>query len=399
MVVWYILPEYGQAKKTIYDGMTYDGLGYVDYYIPKEAIKAKNGTELKITLVNGSIIQLIGSSAKPDSLRGAGPTISVFSEAAFQDQASQAALLPMITANPQGICVYVTTPNGKNWFHHLWNNVQDNPDWFTYLMTVEETGHIPISEVEKLETTGQLSHEAIQSEFYCSWDRGVEGSVYGRAIQDMKMKKQIGHVPYDPDYLVNVSFDLGVKDPCALVFFQVIDRVIHIIDCYSATDQPYSHYVKVMKDKPYVYDQYFFPHDVFQRDQTNARSRYEAWVNLGIQPSKAGGEGKHYIDDGIECVRSSLVRTWIDEIACKDLIKSLENYHFRFDAKKNVYSKVPVHNQWSHYADAVRYAMISVPLVHGTNSTPEELDKRYKEAMYGYADSHLPAQFQGGRKF
>lgn len=349
IVVWYVLPEYSQAKKAIYDGMTYDGHGYVDYYIPQELIAAKNSQELKITLINGSIIQLVGSN-KYDSLRGAGPSIVVFSEAAFQDAGAQTAILPMLAAaEGGGICIYVTTPNGKGWFWDLWCQAQKEKGWFTYLKTVEDTKHIPVEEIENLERSGQMSYELIQQEFYCSFNRGVEGSVYGRILQEMRNKKQIGQVPYDPDYPVFTSWDLGIKDKTVICFFQVIDRVVHFIDYYAASDMPQSHFAKILKDKPYSYAQHFMPHDVFVREQTTAITRYERWVNLGIEPTKAGGKGKLSIEDGIEATKAALARTWIDEIACRDLIKAMENYHYEYDAKRNVYNESkPVHDMWSH---------------------------------------------------
>ena len=394
IVVWYVLPEYSQAKKAIYDGMTYDGHSYVDYYIPHELIAAKNSQELKITLVNGSIIQLVGSN-KYDSLRGAGPSIIVFSEAAYQLPGCQAALLPMLAAAPNSVAIYITTPNGKNWFYDLWCNAQKNDDWFTYLMSVEDTKHIPIEEIEKLEISGQMSHEMIQSEFYCQWSRGVEGSVYGRILQDMRLKKQIAQVPYDPSYPVHTSWDLGIKDKTIILFWQSIDRVVHIIDCYSSSDQPQSHYAKVLQEKPYSYGQHFMPHDVFVREQTTAVTRYERWVNLGIQPSKAGGKYDLSILEGIECVRANLARIWIDEYACKDLIKAMENYHWHYDAKRNIYDehKPPIHDQWSHHCDALRYLAISMELVQHRESTPEEIEARYQKAMFGYAEPNLPPQF------
>ncbi len=392
IVVWYVLPEYAQAKRAIFDGMTYDGKGYVDYYIPPELIAGKNGQELTIRLINGSIIQLVGSN-KYDSLRGAGPSIVVFSEAAFQDPGCQAAILPMLAASEVGICIYVTTPNGRNWFWDLWCMAQKNKDWFTYLMTVEQTKHIPIEEIERLESSGQMSHELIQQEFYCSFSRGIEGSVYGRYVQEMRTKRQIAQVAYDPDYTVHTAWDLGIRDQTCILFFQLVDKVVHIIDYYAASDQPQAHFARILKDKPYSYGHHFMPHDVFVREQTTAITRYERWVNLGIQPTQAGGKNKLSIEDGLESVRALLPRTWIDEIACRDLIKAMENYHFEYDAKRNVYSVKPVHDMWSHACDSLRYMSISINLVQHRDSTPEEIEARYREAMYGSGRPDLPPQF------
>lgn len=59
-VYYYIFPTYSQAKKVIWDSITNDGMPFLDY-IPAPLIRSKNSQEMKIVLVNGSIIQLVGS--------------------------------------------------------------------------------------------------------------------------------------------------------------------------------------------------------------------------------------------------------------------------------------------------------------------------------------------------
>lgn len=386
-IIWYIFPEYAQAKRVIFNGMTYDGKHYINDFIPREAIASKNSQELKIIFHNGSVIQCVGSN-NYDSLRGAGPTIAVFSEAAYHDPRCSAAILPMLAASSDSIAVYISTPQGKNFFYDMWLMAQNNDEWFTWRMGVDETKHVDIKEIEELERSGQMSHELIQQEFYCSFTSSIEGSIWGQQVEKMKSNKQIGHVPYDPDYLVHTSADLGIKDPSVFICFQVIDRVIHIIDCLEATDEGLSYYVRWLKDKPWAYGQHFFPPDVFVRDLSTGVTRYERLVNLGITPSKAGGNNKIVVADGIDAVSAMLARTWIDENKCGKLIKAMENYHYKYDAKNNVYSKEPVHDMWSHHADALRYLAISIPQITTASSTPEELEKRYMEARYGAQNNH-----------
>ena len=58
-IVYYIFPTYSQAKKVIWDSITNEGKKFTDF-IPNELITSKNSQEMKITFVNGSILQLIG---------------------------------------------------------------------------------------------------------------------------------------------------------------------------------------------------------------------------------------------------------------------------------------------------------------------------------------------------
>ena len=80
---FYFLPTNVQGRKVIWDGMDSTGLKFLDH-IPDELKKGVNGTDMKVELVNGSIIQVVGTD-KYDSVRGTNPIGCVFSEYAFQD--------------------------------------------------------------------------------------------------------------------------------------------------------------------------------------------------------------------------------------------------------------------------------------------------------------------------
>ena len=122
---YYLLPTYAQAKKVIWDGMTNDGIRFLDF-IPKELVKSQNSQELKIELVNGSILQLIGTD-KYDGVRGTNPITLVYSEYAFHNPMAREVLSPIIRAN-KGIEVFNTTPNGHNHAEILWKYAQQHSE-------------------------------------------------------------------------------------------------------------------------------------------------------------------------------------------------------------------------------------------------------------------------------
>ena len=76
---YYFLPEYSQAKKVIWNNIDNDGFKMLDH-IPKEAVKKINHSELKIDLINGSTIQLIGADTFSNSGVGVNVVGIVFSE-------------------------------------------------------------------------------------------------------------------------------------------------------------------------------------------------------------------------------------------------------------------------------------------------------------------------------
>ena len=185
-IYWYIFPTYSQGRKILWDGITSDGVRFIDF-LPPELIASQNSQLMQIKLTNGSIIQVIGSD-NVDSLVGSNPLGCVFSEYALQDPRAYQFLRPVLTAN-NGFAVFISTPRGKNNLWELWNIAQNNPaDWFAYKMTVAETGHIPLHEIERERHSGEMSDDLIAQEYYVSFEMGVEGAYYTKYLDRMRLK-------------------------------------------------------------------------------------------------------------------------------------------------------------------------------------------------------------------
>ncbi len=389
-VYFYIFPTYSQARKVIWDSITNSGKKFLDY-IPKELIAATNSQEMKITLTNGSIIQLVGSD-NFDSLVGTNPQGVVFSEYALQDPRAYQFIRPILTAN-QGWALFISTPRGKNHMWELYQIAQHSDDWFCYKLTIEDTNHIPLSEIQKEKDEGIMSDDLIQQEYYTSFTMGVEGSYYAKYIDRMRLKGQIGTVPWEPAFKVNTAWDIGVRDSTTIIFFSIIGQTVRIIDCYEKSKEGLEHYAKVIQQKPYQYGKHFAPHDIAVKEWGTGQTRIEKAKQLGINFTLATNIG---VEDGIESVRSAFSKMWIDEVNCAPLIKAIEQYRQEYDAKKKVYKMAPLHDWSSHFADALRYLCVSLSKTKD-GASPEELDRRYREAIGGHG-SNLPGLF-GDRRY
>ncbi len=385
-VIYYIFPTYSQAKKVIWESITSSGMRILDY-IPDELIESKNSQEMKVRFINGSLLQLVGSD-NYDSLMGTNPQGVVFSEYALQDPRAYQYIRPILTANG-GWALFISTPRGKTAMWDLFQIAQLSPEWFCYKLTIEDTNHIPLSEIEKEKAEGIMSDDLIQQEYYCSFEMGVEGSYYAKYLDRMRVKGQIGMVPWEPAFKVNTAWDIGVRDSTAIIFFQVIGQTVRIIDVYEKNKEGLEHYAKVIQNKPYQYNKHFGPHDIKVKEFGSGMTRIEKAKQLGINFTVAPDVS---IDDGIESVRSALSKIWIDEGSCGSLLKALENYRQEYDVKRKVYKSCPLHDWSSHFADCMRYLCISLPKTRD-GSSPEELDKRYREAMYG-SQSNMPNVFK-----
>lgn len=385
-VIYYIFPTYAQAKKVIWDSITNDGERILDY-IPDEVVDSKNSQEMKIRFKNGSLLQLVGSD-NFDTLMGTNPLGVVFSEYALQDPRAYQYIRPILVANG-GWALFISTPRGKN---HLWELYQiaiQNPDWFVTKLSVEDTNHIPLSEIAKEKAEGLISDDLIQQEYYCSFDMGIEGSYYAKYLDRMRVKGQIGIVPWEPAFKVHVAFDIGVRDSTSLIFYQTIGQTIKIIDCYENSKVGLEHYVAVIKQKEYIYGKFMVPHDMRVQEFGSGMTRLEKAKQLGLSCTVAPDLS---VEDGIEAVRSTFSKIWIDEKNCASLLKALENYRQEYDIKKRVYKSCPLHDWSSHFADAMRYLCISLPRTRDGLS-PDDLDRRYNETRLGH-NNNMPAIFR-----
>lgn len=343
-VYYYIFPTYSQGKKVIWDSMTNDGKRILDYF-PEELVLQKNSQEMKIRMRakdgQESLFQLVGSD-NYDSLMGTNPRGVVFSEYALQDPRAYQYIRPILTAN-QGWALFISTPRGKN---HLWQLAElakQSPEWFYIKLSVEDTNHIPMSEIERERREGLMSEDMIQQEYYTSFEMGVEGAYYTSYLDKMRREAKIGIVPWENGFKVHTAWDIGVHDSTTIIFFQCIGQTIRIIDCYENSKQGLEHYAEVIASKPYLFGTHIAPHDIKVKEWGSGITRFEKARQLGIKFTMADD---HSVPDGIEACRSLFSKLWIDEKKCENLIKALENYRQEYDSKRKVYKPRPLHD-WS----------------------------------------------------
>lgn len=377
-MVHYVLPTFGQARRCIFEAIDTDGNKFIDY-IPKALIHKINTSDQKIIFTNGSILQCLGGDTHDTSIRGSNPFLVVLSEFAYMDSGVYDTVRPILAAN-KGTIIFLSTPYGKNHYYHLFEVAKDLSEWFVSHEKTSTIHHIPREALEQ--EKAQMSPELYEQEYECSFERGIEASYYGRYLNKAKEEGRITHVPWEPGLLVYSVWDIGVADATTLIFYQVVGdgTVIRIIDCYSNNGVGLDHYAHVIQGKPYKYGKHFAPHDIRVREWGGGSiTRYEKAKQLDIEFTLVE---QVPIIDGIETVWTHFPKFWIDEHKCRSLVDSLENYRREWDDTRNVYKNKPLHNQFSHYADALRYLCVSL---HKTKKglSSEEFERKKAEALYG----------------
>lgn len=177
---FYFLPSYTQAKKVIWDNIDNDGFRMMDH-IPKEVIKATNGTELKIELINGSIIQLIAADEFSKSGVGTNPQGVVFSEYSITTPDAWKYVSPILAANG-GWAIFNFTPRGMNHAHTLLQSAKQNEKWFTQILTVDDT-HVFTPEALEEEKRNN-PQDFFEQEYYCKFIEGA-GQFFKRIRENL----------------------------------------------------------------------------------------------------------------------------------------------------------------------------------------------------------------------
>lgn len=174
-IYWHIFPTFAEAKNAIWlDPNMLFGI------IPEGVIAKKNQSELSITLINGSIIKLMGAD-NPDRLRGAGPLGLILDEYDTMKDDVWPILQPILRQNG-GWAWFVGTPKGKQKLFDLYNLGQSgNPEWKSWLLKASTSGVIDLEQLENAKNT--MSQALYNQEFECDFLEG-EGSVF-RNVRDV----------------------------------------------------------------------------------------------------------------------------------------------------------------------------------------------------------------------
>jgi len=384
-LVFYVLPNYKQARKCIFDAISIDGTKFLDF-VPPEMVAAINHTDMKIRFKNDSILQVIGGDTYDTSIVGTNPYGVVLSEYSLMPSDIFSFIRPILAANG-GWCIVNGTPRGKNHQYQLHKIAQQLPDWLVVEQPASLIHHIPDEVLDK--ERAEMDEGLYLQEYEISYERGIEGSIYGRYLDKLRLNNQITSVPYDPGLLTYTSWDIGVNDATSIIFFQTVDSgtFIRVIDYYSNTGVGLDHYARVLQDKEYKYGSHFAPHDIKVREWGGgAVSRYEKAHQLGIEFVILEQTG---VMDGIENVWTHFNKLWIDQNKCKRLIDALENYRKEWDDSKQMFINKPIHNWASNGADALRYLCQAL---HKTKAglSPEEFERAKAEALYG---NRIPSFF------
>ena len=159
---FYCAPTYRMAKDIAWKTLK--------RLVPQVWIKTKNESDLKIELINDSVIELKGTE-NAMALRGRSLAGVVLDEAAFMDPEVWIEVIRPALADKQGWALFISTPDGTAcWFYDLWCYCKEDPtdEWKRWCYTTIEGGNVPKHEIEA--ARAQLDQRTFRQEFEASFE-------------------------------------------------------------------------------------------------------------------------------------------------------------------------------------------------------------------------------------
>lgn len=313
-------------------------------------------SEMRLVLPNGAIYQA-GGLDKPDSWRGGyADEVIVDEYDDTQAEGQTTAILPML-ADYHGTMVMSGTPKGYGRLKGAYERAAAQPGWSRYLLRWQDTGALSDEAIADLRA--EMTPEEFAQEMECSFETPNSGAYYASALQEAERDGRIGAVPYDPRLPVWTAWDLGMDDSTAIWFVQVSPGgEIRWIDYHEAGGVGLDAYAAVLAGKGYVYAKHLLPHDVDVRELGTGRSRLDVLGTLGVRPIKIVPAMNPI--ERINALRMLLPRCRFDAVKCAVGLKALWHYRREWNEKAEVFRPNPVHDKFSHAADAAGHFAVGV---------------------------------------
>lgn len=320
-----------------------ESLGLLGFYeITQSSIRGKNGSEF-------AFVGLKNNVANVKSIEGI--SICWVEEAQTVSRLSWNTLIPTIRKEKSEIWIsfnpelesdetyqrFVLNPPANSKVVKI--NWSDNP-WFPETLRLEKDA-LKARDIEAYNTVW---------EGLCR--QTVDGAVFAREVQMAELEDRITKVAYDPSKPVHAVFDLGWSDATAIWFVQFIGMETRLIRYIEDSQKTITDYLAKMQTFGYVYDTLWLPHDAENKTLAAAGRSIEQIVKASGYKTKI--IPRTPIVDSINAARTLFRNCWFDRENCYDGLQCLRHYRYEVDPDTKAFSKTPVHDQYSHGADAFR---------------------------------------------
>lgn len=218
-------------------------------------------------------------------------------------------------------------------------NYNDNP-WFPAVL-----------ETERLHAQKTMKAEKYRHIWEGKCMPAVDGAIYFDEVARAEDEGRITRVSPDKLLKVHAIFDLGWNDAMTIIMVQRSASELRVVDYIEDSHKKLSDYSDMLKAKPYNWGHVWLPHDGFSKDFKTGKSAEEMMRALGWTVARTPNMD---IEGGIKAAREVFERVWFDAEKTKRLVECLKRYR-RNIGQKTGEAGAPLHDEFSHGADAFRY--------------------------------------------
>lgn len=210
----------------------------------------------------------------------------------------------------------------------------------------------------------------------------LKGAIYAEEVSQAIQEGRVCRLPYDPRLKVHAVWDLGWNDSMSIVMCQRIRSEIRVIDYIEDDHKTLDWYASELAKKQYNWGFDFLPHDGNAKDFKTGKSTAEILKSFG---RKVKMTPNLPIEGGIRAGRMALERSVFDQTKTARLVECLKRYRRSISQTTNE-PGAPVHDEYSHGADAWRYVAINAEFMHNENEQREIVAPRFEalDAEIGY---------------
>ena len=307
-----------------------------------------NAKDKVIELSNGSTIRM-GSVNQVDSCVGRSYDLIIFDEAALADgrDAFNVALRPTLDKD-NSKALFISTPRGKNnWFAEFWYRgfSDEYSEWASIRATYKENPRM--SESDIAEARKSTSEAEFRQEYEADFN------IYEGQIWTFDREACLANFSELDTSKMDMfaGLDVGYRDPTAfcVIGYDWDEETFYLVDEYLDAEQTTETHARKIQQKIEKWSI-----DYIYIDSAAQQTRFDFAQNYDISTINA----KKSVLDGIAHVATIVDnKKLLVEQTCTETIASLDQY--QWDPNPNLLKEKPRHNQASHMADALRYALYS----------------------------------------
>ncbi len=370
---WHCLPTLKQGRKVVWDNITSEGKNLIRQTFPDVLVKRRLEDEMKLELVNGSLVQIVGAD-NFDSLVGAAPVHVTFSEWALTDPRAYDFVRPILREN-NGSVSFIFTPRGYNHAHKTLEIAKKLPGAFSAVMSINDTGVLSEDDMAMERAMG-MPEELIRQEYYVDFSAANVGAIVGRYIAEAERAGRIhGDCTYSAGSRIVVSCDIGYRDAAAFWFWQINQGGFQLVHYMEDSGLDASEWIERLRTCGIAINHLYLPHDAtaktFQTRETVIEQFARAF-ECSIVP-------KSRLQDRINAARIVAPRCEFNESTCVRGLEALRAWSFKWDEERKIFSSEPQHDWASHGADAFSYGaqMVRELVIESKPRTKPDYDGKH----------------------